>query len=159
ITEHNWRRVDALVRERADDRAWHHGILDRLNIRRTGTEIARREQGEDDERLQYALEWGFFTRCQWGEFDTALYELERCCGRKRQTPSPIGAGGRPSPDRVIPTLDDVPAAIAHSVGAIPYGRVLSTATHVSTDIDFRLVTDAEMEDALRRRDHAGPAER
>ena len=28
-----------LVRERADDRAWHHSVLDRLHIRRTGTEI------------------------------------------------------------------------------------------------------------------------
>ena len=33
--------------------------------------------GADDDRLQYTLEWGFFTRTQWGEFDTALYELER----------------------------------------------------------------------------------
>jgi glucuronate isomerase len=159
ITADNWRRLDAMIRERADDRAWHHGILDRLDIRRTGTEIARRENGEDDDRLQYALEWGFFTRCQWGEFDTALYELERCWGRKPESPSPIGAGGRPPTERVIRTLDDVYAAIAHYVGAIPYGQVLSTATHISTDIDFRTVSDAEMEDALRRRDHAGPVER
>ena len=85
LTADSWRRLDGLIRERADDRAWHHSILDRLNIRRTGTEIARRGKGEDDERLQYALEWGFFTRCQWGEFDTALYELERCWGRKPES--------------------------------------------------------------------------
>src|SRR5437867_699039 len=42
ITADNWRRLDDLIRERADDRGWHHRILDRLNIRRTGTEIARR---------------------------------------------------------------------------------------------------------------------
>src|SRR6516162_3582230 len=30
ITADNWRRLDAMVRERADDRAVHHGILDRL---------------------------------------------------------------------------------------------------------------------------------
>src|SRR5262245_25114738 len=95
ITRDNWRRIDDRIRERADDRAWHHSILDRLNIRRTGTEIARRGQGEDDDRLQYALEWGFFTRCQWGEHDTALYELERCWGHKPESPSPIGAGGWP----------------------------------------------------------------
>src|SRR5690242_5174217 len=64
VTEDNWRRLDEQVRERADDRAWHHSVLDRMNVRRTGTEIARRGHGEDDERLQYALEWGFFTRCQ-----------------------------------------------------------------------------------------------
>jgi glucuronate isomerase len=159
ITEDNWRRLDAIVRERADDRGFHHGILDRLNIRRTGTEIARREQGEDDKRLQYALEWGFFTRCQWGEYDTALYELERCWGRKPESPSPIGAGGRPPTERVIRTLDEVHAAVQHYVSSIPYGMVLSTATHISTDINYRLVTDAEMEQALRCRDSAGATER
>jgi hypothetical protein len=33
------------------------------------------------------------------------------------------------------------------------------ATHVSTDIDYRLVNDAEMAAAIARRDQAGPAER
>ena len=159
ITRDNWRQLDARIRERADDRAWHHSILDRLNIRRTGTEIARRERGQDDDRLQYALEWGFFTRCQWGEFDTALYELERCWGRRPESPSPISAGGRPETARTIRTLADVHAAVRHYVNAIPYGRVLATATHISTDINFRLIRDDEMEAALARRAHAGPAER
>lgn len=159
ITSGNWRRLDDCIRERADDRAWHHSLLDRLNIRRTGTELARRGGGEDDDRLQYALEWGFFTRCQWGEFDTALYELERCWGRSPESPAPIGAGGRAPSERVIRTLDDVHDAIAHYVGSIPYGQVLSTATHVSTDIRFRTIDDAEMAEALSRRGHAGPRER
>jgi hypothetical protein len=159
ITSRNWRRLDGLIRERADDRAWHHGVLDRLNIERTGTEIARREAGEDDDRLQYALEWGFFTRCQWAEFDTALYELERCWGRSPESPAPIGAGGRPATERVIRTLRDVQAAVEHYVSAIPYGQILSTATHISTDIDFHPVTDAEMEAALRKRAQASLAER
>jgi glucuronate isomerase len=159
ITRENWRRFDEIIRERADDRAWHHSILDRLNIRRTGTEIARRGSGADDDRLQYALEWGFFTRCQWGEFDTALYELERCWGRTPESPSPIGSGGRPATERLIRSLADVHAAVNHYVAAIPYDRVLSMATHISTDIDFRLVSDAEMETALARRAQAGPSER
>jgi glucuronate isomerase len=159
ITAGNWRELDATIRERADDRSWHRAILDRLNIRRTGTEWARRGSGEDDDRLEYALEWGFFTRCQWGEFDTALYELERCWGRTPESPAPIGAGSRPPTERTIRTLDDVHAAIAHYVGHIPYGQVLATATHVSTDIDFRTVSDAEMAAALARRGEAGPAER
>ena len=159
ITTKNWQRLDGLIRERADDRAWQHSVLERLHIQRTGTEIARREAGADDDRLQYALEWGFFTRCQWGEFDTALYELERCWGRSPESPSPIGSGGRPRIERVIRTLDDVHAAVKHYVGAIPYKQILSTATHISTDIDFRPVTDAEMEAALMRRPQAGPAER
>ena len=143
ITASNWRLLDARIRERADDRSWHHSILDRLNIRRTGTEIARRGQGEDDDRLQYALEWGFFTRCQWGEFDTALYELERCWGKTPQSPSPIGTGARPMTERMIHSLADVHAAIAHYVSAMPLGKILSTATHISTDINFRPVNDAE----------------
>jgi len=159
ITPGSWRRLDDMIHERADDRAWHHSALDRLNIRRTGTEIARRGNGEDDDRLQYALEWAFFTRCQWGEFDTALYELERCWGRAPESPSPIGPGGRPRPERVIRSLEDIHAAVTHYVSAIPYDRILSTATHLSTDIDYRLVSDAEVDAALKRRPQAGPAER
>jgi hypothetical protein len=75
ITADNWERLDALIRERADDQAWQYSLLDRVKIRRSCTEFARSAGGENAERLQYALEWGFFTRCQWGEFDTALYEL------------------------------------------------------------------------------------
>ncbi len=159
ITEKNWRRLDSIVRERADDRQRQHTLLDRMHIRRTGTEIARRGAGVDDDRLQYALEWGFFTRCQWGEFDTALYELERCWGRTPESPSPIGAGTRPPTERTVRSLADVHAAIAHYVASIPYGKILSTATHISTDIDFRLVHESEMEAALARRTHAGTRER
>jgi hypothetical protein len=159
ITQDNWRRLDSIVRERADDRPRQHALLDRWNIQCTGTEIARRGSGDDDDRLQYALEWGFFTRCQWGEFDTALYELERCWGRTPESPSPIGSGSRPHTERTIRSLSDVHEAIEHYVGAIPYGQVLSTATHISTDIDFREVSAGEMEAALARRTQAGIAER
>ena len=160
ITADNWRQLDGIIRERADDRAWHHSILDRLHIQRTCAEYARRGQGEDDDRLQYSLEWGFFTRCQWGEFDTALYELERCWGSSPDTPpSPIGAGGRPVTERVIRNLDEVIAALDYYVEHMPYDRLISMATHVSTDIDYRLVTDTEMAAALARRGQAGTVER
>ncbi len=143
ITARNWMKLDARVRERADDRAWAHSVLDRARIVRTGTELARRGGGDDDDRLQYALEWGFFTRCQWGEFDTALYELERCWGKSPESPAPIG-GTREPAERPIQSLDDVHAAVGHYVKSIPYGQVLSTATHLSTDIDYRSVSDEEM---------------
>jgi hypothetical protein len=159
IDQSNWKRLDGLIRERADDRTWAHQVLDRACIERTGTELARRGDGSDDERLQYALEWGFFTRCQWGEFDTALYELERCWGKSPESPAPIGAGERPVTERTIKSLDDVHQAVAHYVESIPYDRIMSTATHLSTDIDFRLVTDGEMAAALERRSQAGAAER
>ena len=159
ITRTNWRELDDRIRERADDRVWHHELLDRLKIRRTGTEIARREGGDDDDRLQYALEWAFFTRCQWGEFDTALYELERCWGKTPGSPAPIGAGTRPATERTIRTLDDLQSALAHYVNSIPYDRIIAIATHISTDIEFRTVSDDEMEAALNRRDRAGRNER
>jgi glucuronate isomerase len=159
LTTANWGRLDEIIRERADDRSWQHSILDRVNIRRTGTEIARRGGGEDDDRLQYALEWGFFTRCQWGEYDTALYELERCWGHSpEEPPSPIG-GVRPPAERTIRTQEDLHSAISHYVNSIPYSKVISTATHVSTDINYRTVTDSEVEAALSRRNQAGPGER
>ncbi|MSR82144.1 MAG: hypothetical protein EXS58_04365 [Candidatus Latescibacteria bacterium] len=158
VTENNWKKLDDLIRERADDHTWHHQILRRLNIRRVGTEWARREQGEGDTVLQYALEWGFFTRCQWGEYDTALYELEKCWGKKPGSPSPISAGGRPSTERTIETLADVQAAVDHYVAQFP-PQVLATATHLSTDLDLEVVNADQMEAALKKRTQAGPRER
>ena len=159
IDERNWMRLDGVIRERAEDQSWPREMLDRARILRSGTELARRGGGADDDRLQFALEWGFFTRCQWGEYDTGLYELERCWGKTPESPAPIGGGARPATERQIRTLDDVHAAIAHYVSSIPYGQIVSTATHLSTDIDYRSVSDDEMAAALARRDHAGPSER
>ncbi len=159
ITAENWRRLDDLIRERADDRAWQRSVLDRVRIRRSCTELARRGQGEDDDRLQYALEWGFFTRSQWGEFDTALYELERCWGRQPESPLPVTAAGRRPTERVIHSLDDVHAAVQYYVDTIPYHQLVAVTTHISTDIDFHPVTPAEMAAALSRRAEAGLAER
>ncbi len=160
ILPENWRRLDDRVRERADDGAWARSILKRVNIQRTCAEYCRRGQGEGDDVLQYSLEWGMFMRSQWGEFDTAVYDLERTWGRPPEPPVAIlGGVARPATDRVIKTLDDVHAAIQHYVDSIPYHQVISTATGISTDIDYRLPSDAEMADALTRRAKAGPAER
>lgn len=159
VTESNWETLDALIRERSDDRSWQRQVMRKAGILRFGTEIARREDGSDDEIFQYALEWAFFTRCQWGEFDTALYELERCWGKTPGSPAPIGTGGRPKTDLVIRSLADVHEAITHYVNNIPHGQVLAMATHISTDIDFRLIGDEEMARALACRETAGSHER
>jgi glucuronate isomerase len=159
IDERSWRTLDGRIRERADDPGWPREILDRAWIRRSGTELARRGSGQDDDRLQFALEWGFFTRSQWGEYDTALFELERCWGKAPESPAPIGAGARPATERTIRSLDDVHQSIAHYVSSIPYGKIVSTATHLSTDIDYRPVSDQEMAAAIGRRSRAGPGER
>jgi len=160
ITEHNWQRLDEQVRERADDRAWARSIMKRVNIQRTCAEYCRRGRGEGDDVLQYSLEWGMFMRAQWGEYDTAVYDLERTWGRPPEAPVAIlGGGARPSTDRTIKTLDDVHAAIKHYVESIPYDQVISTATSLSTDIDYRLPSDGEMSKALKNRAKAGLAER
>jgi hypothetical protein len=159
VTNDNWRKLDDMIRERADDRSWHRNIMKRAKVTRASTELARREGGVDDEILQYSLEWAFFTRCQWGEYDTALYELERCWGRKPESPSPIGTGPRPTTERIIKTVEDAHAAIDWCVEQIPPDMVTSTATHLSTDIDYSPVSAEKMADALKRRDSAGPAER
>ncbi len=159
LNSDNWQRLDGIIRERADDRSWQREVMGRANIQRYCTEYARREGGADRDILQYSLEWAFFTRCQWGEFDTALYELERCWGRKPESPSPIGGGGRPATERMIRSMEDVHSAVAHYVDNIPFDQLLSTATHISTDIDLRVVSDEEMAAALLRRANAGPKER
>jgi len=160
VTSYNWRRLDELVRERADDGAWARSILKRANIQRTCAEYCRRGKGEADDVLQYSLEWGMFMRTQWGEYDTAVYDLERTWGRPPEAPVAIlGGVARPAPDRTIKTLDDVHAAIKHYVDVIPYEQVVSTAMGLSSDLDYRLPTDEDMAGALKRRAQAGPAER
>lgn len=157
ITLDNWRKLDDRIRERADDGAWQHEILRRAGIAGACTEIARREQGQDDSFFCYSLEWAFFTRCQWGEFDTALYELERCWGQEPGPPSPIG-GTRPVPARVIRSVEDAHEALQWYLDHIP-NNVASVATHLSTDIDYRLVSPDRMAEAIAQRDTAGPFER
>jgi glucuronate isomerase len=159
ITEKNWQKLDALIRERADDSSWPHSILDRLNIRRSATEFARRRGGEDDDRLQYVMEWAMFNRCQWGEFDTALYELERCCGCPPGSPAPIGGKKRQPTERTVRSVADVREAMRYYVKTIPVGQVVATASTFSSEIDYREVSDAEMEQALSRRAQAGVRER
>lgn len=159
LTENNWRRIDSLIRERAGDAQWHREILKRAGIAHLCTEIARRENGQADDILDYSLEWAFFTRCQWGEYDTALYELERCWGKTPESPMPIGSGARPETERVIQTLDDVHKAVDHYVNAIPYDRIKSMATHISTDLDLSPATSGQMKEALSSRKSAGAKER
>ena len=162
ITETNWRRLDARIAERSQDPAWPRTILQRSNIARTGTELWRGRDGSADDLFQYALEWAFFSRTQWGQPDIPLFELERTWNETvpgqaipvtfdRATAAPLG--------KIIRTVEDVREAVAHYCALIPYGRVTATATHISTDIDYSLPDDAAMADAIRRRDCATERER
>ena len=159
VNESNWKDIDDTIRQTSSNRLWQREILSRAGIERLCTEIARRECGLDDDILDYSLEWGFFTRCQWGEFDTALYELEKCWGKTPESPSPIGKNSRPLPDKTIKNIDDVRDAVEYYVSAIPDIIIKSTATHISTDLDLSFVTDAEMKNAIEHRDSAGEKER
>ena len=161
ITLQNWRTLDARIRERSNDANWPREMFKRAGVRRAGTELWRRHDGAYDDVLQYALEWAFFARAQWGVNDIPLYELERAWNQSEPgAPLPVTMGdGRPALARTIQTLEDVQAAIQHYVARIPYGKILSTAQHISTDIHFVSVNDEDMAEALIRRQEATPAER
>jgi glucuronate isomerase len=161
ITEDNWRRAHAQIRERSGDSAWAREIALRAGVRRAGTELWRRKDGSADDLLQYALEWAFFTRAQWGVNDIPLYELERAWNQPYpDAPLPVTMSSRrPELARTIRTLDDIRSAIQHYTDRIPYGRVLSTAQHLSTDLTLRTVSDSEMQTSLARRDRASIEDR
>ncbi|MGL6226566.1 MAG: hypothetical protein ACRC10_08065 [Thermoguttaceae bacterium] len=159
VTRHNWEELDEIIRERANDNSWARSVLNAANIERAVTETNRREGGVDDDILDYSIEWAFFTRTQWGEYDTALYELERVWGEEPNGPTPIGLANRPEPKKVIRNGDDVREAVAWFVGHFPRHQTYSYATHFSTDLDYRLVSEEEFQAALERRDRAGEQER
>ena len=159
ITGKNWEKLDGLIRERADDQAWAREMIRRAGVNKLTTELSRRGDGGDDDLFHYSMEWAFFTRTQRGEYDTALYELERCWGKKPGTPMPHAAAvARPPSGRFgLSTTCARPWHII--VKELAASHVLSMATHISTDIAFRRVTDGQMEAALARRGQAGPEER
>ncbi len=161
ITLDNWRTLDAIIREKASDSEWPRQILKLAGVQRAGTELWRRHDGRYDDILRYALEWAFFTRAQWGVNDIPLFELENAWNQPGPgAPLPVTMGaGRPKLARTLKTIDDVHAAIAYYVSKIPYGQVLSTAQHISTDIRFREVSAADMATALTHRDNPSEADR
>ena len=160
VTAANWRKLDAAIRERGRETGGAREIQGKAGIARSCTELWRRHDGSADAMLQYSLEWAFFARAQWGEYDTALYELEKAWSEgKPSAPSPVSASGaRPMPARRVRTVGDVHEALDVYLAGIP-SIVLSTAQHISTDIDFRPVSEREMAAALRRRGRAGREER
>ena len=155
----NWRRLHALIQEQATDPGWAHSVLDRSRVLRSNAEYTRRGEGTNDDRLMYSLEWGMVTRAQWGEFDTPLYELERCWSMPEAGgPMEIGGGLREPLPVTIRSAADAREATAHFVRAIP-DYLIAMATHLSTDISYSAPDDRSFEQALLRRQQAGPAER
>ena len=162
IVGDNWRLLDARIAERSQDPAWAREILRRANIARTGTELWRGRDGSADDLFQYALEWAFFSRTQWGQPDIPLFELERTWNESAPgtaIPVTFNRATAPPLEKIIKTVDDVKAAVAHYCALIPYGRVTATATHISTDIDYSLPDDDAMNAAIQRRSQATDRER
>jgi len=161
ITEYNWRKLDDLIKERSKDGSWAREILSKAKIEKACTELCRQKDGSADDILRYCLEWAFFARTQWKQYDTALVELENTLSVDEPgVPLPVTIDpGKLVGRKKLNTLDDVHKAIEHYCNCIPYDKIISTAQHFSTDINYRLVTDSEMESALKRRDTASEAER
>ncbi len=160
VTPASWRKLDALIRERGAEKTRARDVQAAAGIERSCTELWRRHDGRADAMLQYSVEWAFFGRAKRGENDTALWELEKAWSEgKPSAPSPIGADqARPVPARTVRSVQDIHEALDAYVDAVPT-TVLSTAQHISTDIDFAPADERTMAAALRRRGKAGPTER
>jgi glucuronate isomerase len=162
LTAENWRRADAVVRERSRDGSWARQLMRRARVKRIGTELTRRGDGSADDILLYSVESAFFTRLQKGQNDAPLYELERTW-HCEELPTPVSvnldAATRPQTPKCVRNVADARSAMAHYCKLVPFGKVLATAQHLSTDIRYRRVTDGEMEQAIRHRDHATEADR
>jgi hypothetical protein len=163
ITPENWRALHRLIREaNRDDGHRARSVLQTLGIRKAGTELTRRADGRADDLLQYALEWAFFARVQWGQPDASLYELERAwSATSYQKPLPVTAHReeRPVVKCSIRKPEDIREAVTHYCGLLPYERILATAQHLSTDIDYHRPSYEEVAAALQRRELAGDRER
>jgi glucuronate isomerase len=162
ILPDNWRRLDGAIRERAHDTAWPRQILRQAGIRRACTQLWHRRDGSADDILQYAMERLFFLLFEWdSRNDHPLYDLESVWNAPgAYLPAPILMGEQRPPNvSRICTVNDVHAAIHDYVASIPRDAVVSTSQHISTDVTYRPVTEAEMQSALDRRQKATPADR
>lgn len=161
VTRENWEILDRRIREYAKRPNRVQEVMAKANIIKSNTELWRGRDGSLDSIFTYSLEWAFFTRAQWGRYDTALIELEYAWNHEEPCPPlPVTL----TPDLIcfskkIHTLEDVEAALAHFWSKIPFDRIITVASHLSTEIHYRPVTGEQMQEALRRRDSAGPAER
>lgn len=151
-----WARLHLRIAERSHDKAWAREIVKKTNIARMGTELWRGRDGSADDLFQYALEWGFFSRCQWGVYDTPLIELERAWNEPEpgRAMAVSHAGGAPEFEKTITAPDDVHQAITHYCELIPVDRVLAMATHISTDIAYGNPSEADMAEAIANRPNA-----
>ena len=161
ITKENWSELHDIIKKKAQAPSWYAKIMKKGKIQKLCTELWRRKDGSADGILTYSLEWAFFGRCQWNQYDTALLELENTWDKTEVgTPLPvtIGEGGVEVAKR-ISSVEDVHEAIKHYCDLIPFGEIVNVAQWLSTDIQHKNFSVEEMEAALQRRSAAGPEER
>jgi hypothetical protein len=106
----------------------------------------------------YALEWAFFARAQWGQYDSPLYELEHAWSTDRPgrpLPVTMKKEGRPAVPKTVRTAEDIERAVAHYCAVIPYGRVAATTQHLSKEIDYGVFSSGEIQSAIDARKNAG----
>jgi len=137
ITKENWRHIHSIIRKKSMNPQWPRDVLKKACIDKACTELWRRRDRSADDFLVYSLEWGFFARCQWGQFDTALLELEHAWAQESSgAPLPVSGGDTIRSHKRIQTVEDIQEAITHYCDLIPYDQIISTAQHLSTDIEY-----------------------
>lgn len=161
ITGKNWHLIHEKIKNKGVSHDWAREIMKKSNIIKINTELWRGREGSFDSMMNYSLEWSFFTRSQWGRFDTALLELEHAWNHDAPAPPlPVTVNEENLKfTRKIKSIDDVQAAMKHYFDKIPFNRIITIASHFSTDISYRRVTEGDMEKAIQLRHSAGPEER
>jgi len=155
ITSKNWRKLHAIIGEHAAEASWPRKVMRNCNVIRASTEWFLRGDGSYDDLFDYSLEWAFFSRTQQNQNDIPLYELENTWQMEQASPAlPVTLKNRPSVAMPVNNVEDVHAAVEHYCRLIPYGKVVSTAQHISTDIDYRKVSEDEMAETIRNRQDA-----
>jgi hypothetical protein len=161
ITQDNWREIDGIIRAKSKDPAWPREIMKMAGIEKSNTELCKRNGGAADDIFFYNLEWAFFTRCQYKQYDTALLELEAAWS-EAGVGSPLPVNIDPEKLKItkrIKTLDDVDEALDYYISKIPFNEIHGLPSHYSTDILYRNVGKKEMAAAIKKRAKAGPEER
>lgn len=161
ITAQNWQKLHEYIKKTGDSQKFGREVMKKANISLTNTELWRGRDGSCDDIFTYSLEWSFFTRSQWGSFDTALVELEHAWNHDEPCPPlPVTVNKDELKfTKIIKTIGDVEAAMDHYISKIPFDKIITIASHFSTHIHYRKVTKAEMEKALSNRANAGEWER
>jgi len=161
ITPQNWQKLHEHIQKTGNSQQFGREVMRKAGITKSNTELWRGRDGSCDDIFTYSLEWSFFTRAQWGIFDTALIELEHAWNHEEPCPPlPVTATEADLRfEKKLATLDDVEAALSHYLSKIPYDKIMTIASHFSTHIHYRKTNRAEMEKALCNRANAGEWER